>query len=80
MALFEDLLTYKKADYTLDLNESEMVVINGNIENYRFELFFQSEAFGDWIKQDLAALENKHLDKYNKLVERIEKFLIRKAA
>lgn len=78
--LFEDTLAYKKSEHMIDINEYERVTITGNIDSYRFELFLWSEAFDTWSKQDLATLENKHLDKYNKLVERIEQFLIRKAA
>lgn len=64
----------------IEINEFERIEVSGNLDNYSFDLVIWSEAFDVWAKQDLATLENKHLDKYNKLVERIEKFLIRKAA
>lgn len=63
-----------------EINEFERVLISGSIENYDFELHVWLESFDLWVKQDLATLENKNLEKYNKLVERVEKFLIRKAA
>lgn len=70
----------EKKTLSLDINEFETVMIDGDIDNYNFDLLIYSEAFGLWVLQDLVKLENLKPEKYKTLVERVEKYLIKKAA
>lgn len=70
----------EKRTLSLDINEFETVMIDGDIDNYNFDLLIYSEAFGLWVLQDLVKLENLKPEKYKTLVERVEKYLIKKAA
>lgn len=68
------------SEHMIEINEFETVYVKGNIDNYKFDLVIYSEAFNLWALQDLSLLENMRPVKYQELVERIEQFLIRKAA
>lgn len=68
-------LFYKK-ESTLAINQNEHICIYGDYNDFQFEYHIYSEAFEKWIKQDMGELK-KFDDSYQKLVAKIEKYLLK---
>lgn len=80
MSLIKQSNPMRYADYTLDINEAEMITIDGDVDNFTFELHLYSELLCKWIKQDMKTLEEKNYTAYMKMYRFVENYLIEKAA
>ena len=64
-------------DLTISINEFEQVCVSGELSGYDYKLYCFSEAYQAWVEQNVPFLEKNYPSDHSKLIERIEKELLK---
>ncbi len=66
-----------KSEYKyLKINKDEEIEIEGNYNDFDFTLQLRSEFFDAWIPQDMSYLMKKYPETHEKLLKRVEQYLL----